>query len=83
MGMEQRQLLLAVDPILGIVDVEHDPPRDLVEAVAEEVDHGGHHPLERGRPRQVLEPAHRRLRAQVISGLRQSTDGHLEGWIGT
>ena len=80
--MEQRQLLLAVNPILGVVDVEHDPPRHLSEAVAEQVDHRRHHPLERGRPGQVLEPAHRRLRAQVLSALGQPADRHLEGRIG-
>ena len=34
-GMEQRQLLLAMLPVLGVVDVEHDPARHLREAVAE------------------------------------------------
>ncbi len=82
MGMEQRQLLAAVNPILGIVDVEHDPPRHLVEAVAEQLDHRRHHPLERDRSGQVLEPAHGRLRAQVGAALGQPADRHLEGRIG-
>ena len=47
-GMEQRQLLAAVDAILGVVDVEHDAARHLGEAVAEQLDHRRHHPLERG-----------------------------------
>ena len=58
MGVEQRELLVAVDPVLGIVDVEHDPLRHLVEAVAEQLDHRRHHALERPRAGQVLEPAH-------------------------
>ena len=45
-GMEQRQLLLAVNPVLGVVDVEHDPVRHLLEAVAEQPHHGSHHALE-------------------------------------
>ena len=82
MGMEQRQLLAAVNPIFGIVDVEHDPPRHVVEAVAEQLDHRRHHPLQRDRSGQVLEPAHGRLGAQVGAALRQPADGHLEGRIG-
>jgi hypothetical protein len=35
MGVEQRELLAAVNPILGIVDIEHDPLRQLSEAVAD------------------------------------------------
>src|SRR5215211_7102426 len=38
-GVEQRQLLAAVNPVLGVVDVEHDAPGDLFEAVAEHLDH--------------------------------------------
>ena len=64
-------------------DVEQDPPRHLVEAVAEHVDHRRHHPLERGLGRQVLQPAHRRLRAQLGAGLGQAADRHLEGRIVT
>ncbi len=82
MGVEQRQLLAAVDPVLGIVDVEHDAPRHLGEAVAEQLDHRRHHPLERDRPGQVLEPAHGRLGAQLGAALGQPADRHLEGRIG-
>ena len=82
MGMEQGQLLAAVNPILRIVDVEHDPARHLREAVAEQVHHRGHHPLERGGGGQVLQPAHRRLRAQIRAALGQPADRHLEGRVG-
>ena len=81
-SMEQRELLAAVDPVLGVVDVEHDAAGHGVEAVAEQLDHGGHHALERGRPGQVLEPAHGRLRAQLRAALGQPADRHLEGRIG-
>jgi len=62
-GMEEGQLLATVNGIAGVVDVQHDPSRHLLEAVAEQLDHGGHHALERGRAGQVLQPAHGRLRA--------------------
>jgi hypothetical protein len=71
-----------VNPIFGIVDVEHEPPRHVVEAVAEQLDHGGHHALQRDRAGQVLEPAHGRLRAQVGVAFGQPADRHLEGRVG-
>jgi hypothetical protein len=43
---------------------------------------GRHHPLERDRARQVLEPAHRRLRAEIGAALRQPADRQLEGRVG-
>jgi hypothetical protein len=76
--VEERELLAAVDPVLGVVDVEHDPPRHLLEAVAEQLDHRRHHPLERGDRGQVLEPRHGRLRAQVRPALGWPAKGHLE-----
>jgi hypothetical protein len=44
-GVEQRQLLAAVNPVLGVVDVEHDAAGDLFEAVAEHLHHRPHHAL--------------------------------------
>ena len=81
-GVEQRQLLAAVNPVLGVVDVEQDAARHLVEAVAEQLDHRRHHALERGRAGQVLQPADGRLRAQIGAALGQPPDRHLEGRIG-
>jgi hypothetical protein len=49
MGAEQRELLAAVNPALGVVDVEHDAPRHLFEAAAEHPNHRRRHALERGR----------------------------------
>ena len=80
--IKERQLLAAVNPVLGVVDVEQDAPGYLLEAVAEQLDHRRHHAFERGRARQVLEPADRRLRAQIFTAFRQSSDCHLEGRIG-
>jgi hypothetical protein len=52
---------MTMDLILGVINVEHDPAWHLREAVAKQLDHGRHHPLERSRTGQVLEPAHGRL----------------------
>ena len=71
-----------MDPVCGIVDVENEVPRYVLEAVAEQLDHRRHHPLEGGRAGQVLEPAHGRLRAQLSAALGQPADRHLEGRIG-
>ena len=60
-GVEQRELLTAVNPVLGVVDVEQDALGDLFEAVAEQLDHRRHHALERDRAGQVLKPRHGRL----------------------
>jgi hypothetical protein len=77
-GVEERELLLAVRRIAGVIDVEHEPPRHVGEAVAEQLNHRRHHPLEGGWTRQVLQPAHGRLRAQVLAALGQPADRHLE-----
>jgi len=71
-GVEERELLAAVDPVLGVVDIEHDAPGDLFEAVAEHFDHRGHHAFQRDGAGQVLQPADGRLRAQIapLSGSR-------------
>jgi len=81
MRVEQGELLLAVGPVLGVVDVEHDATGHGIEAVAEQLNHGRHHPLERDRAGQVLKPRHGRLRAEIGSALGQATDRHLEGGI--
>jgi hypothetical protein len=39
-------LLAAVNPVLGVVDVEQDAPRHRREAVAEQLDACRHHALE-------------------------------------
>ncbi len=47
MGVEQRQLLAAVDGITGIVDVEDDTVGNTVEAFAEQIDHRQSHARQR------------------------------------
>jgi len=78
MRMEQRQLLTAVHPIERVVDVEQNAARHLLETVAEEVDHRIHHADERGLCRQVLEAAHRGLRAEFGPRIGQTAHRHLE-----
>ena len=46
-GVEERELLAAVDPVLGVVDIEHDAPGDLFYAVAEHFEHRRHHAFQR------------------------------------
>jgi hypothetical protein len=67
-----------MNPVLGVVDVEHDAPGGLPEAVAEHFDHRRHHALERNRTRQVFQSADGRLRAQIGAALGQPPDRHLE-----
>ena len=83
MGVEQGELLMAMNAIQGVVDIEDDPPRDNREAVAVELDHGVHHARKRDPVGQVLETAHGRLRAEVSAAFGQPADRHLESRIGT
>jgi len=83
MRMEQGQLLIAVHPVERIVDVEEDASWHLGEAVAEQLDHRIRHADERGLCRQVLQPRHGRLRAELGACLRQPTHRHLEGRVVT
>jgi hypothetical protein len=48
-GVEEGELLTAVRRVAGVVDVEHDPVRHPLEAVAEQLHHRRHHALEGGR----------------------------------
>ena len=82
MGVEQRELLMAVHDIAGVVDVERDG-RGLAFV--------GGHPLidERiGQPdrvfqrRRVLQPRQRRLRTQIAARVGQPPAGELESRIG-
>ena len=64
-GVEQAQLLAAMHGVEGVVDVQHDAARNLVEAVAIMIDHGAAHMQQGTQVRQVLETRDGRLRAQV------------------
>ena len=76
-GVEQPQLLAAVHRVEGVVDVEHDPLRDLGEGGAVEPDHPPRHPQPHAPVGQVLQSAHGGLRAEVALA-RQPLERHLE-----
>ena len=77
-GVEQRQLLVAVHRVAGIVDVERDRRRRDREGAAEDVDQRRRQaPHLAGRQR-VLQPAHGGLRTQIACALRRPADGQLE-----
>ena len=60
-GVEQPQLLAAVDRVERVVDVERDPFGNFGERPAVKVDHRATHPHEGANVRQVLQPRDRRL----------------------
>ncbi len=69
-GVEQRQLLVAVKPVAGVVDVERDRRWRGREGAAEDVDQGGRHARYLAARRRVLQPAHGGLGTQVVPGRR-------------
>ena len=79
-GVEQAQLLAAMDGIEGVVDVECDAAWHLAEAVAVETDHGLAHAQQLARPQQVLEARDGWLRTQLGS-IWQATEGELESRV--
>ena len=81
-GIEQRQLLVAVNDVDRVVDVEHDRLGRRGVAGAVEIDHHPAEPDEVAQSRRVLPARHGRLRAQVRPALRQPPAGELEGRIG-
>jgi hypothetical protein len=50
-SVEQPQLLLPMDNVERVVDIEHDAPRDMPEAIAIELDHGPAHMQQGSCPR--------------------------------
>ena len=74
MGVEQRQLLAAVDRVAGVVDIEHDRRRRGREGAAEDVDQGRGHTRHLDAGRRVLQPAHGGLGTQVAAALRRPAD---------
>ncbi len=77
MGVEQAELLAAMNSVERVVDIEHDPTRHLAEAFAVMVDHDAAHAQQGARVGMVLQARDRRLRAQV-GMLRQAIHGELE-----
>ena len=83
MGVEQRQLLAAVDGVAGIVDVEDDTVGNKARAFAEQIDHRQPHAPQLAPRRRVLEARQGRLAHQIIARLGQAPTGQLERRIET
>jgi len=83
MGVEQRQLLAAVDGIIGIIDIKHDALRHGLEAGAKQIDHRQPHAPQFAPRRRILEARQGRLAHQIIARLGQASAGQLEGRIKT
>jgi hypothetical protein len=80
--VEQRQLLLAVHRIVGVVDVEHDARRRPGEAPAVEIDLAEPNPHQRPPAGEVLQPRQCRLAHQVGASLGASAHRDLQRGIG-
>jgi hypothetical protein len=82
MGVEQRKLLMAVHDIGGVIGVQRDGDRRAWVAGAVGVDHRVGHAHHLTQARRILPTRHRRLRAQIITGIRQTPAGQLEAGVG-
>ena len=71
MGVEQPQLLAAMDRVERVVDVERDAFGNRGKRLAIEIDHGAAHAQQDASVRQILQPRDRRLRAQFAIRRRQ------------
>lgn len=76
-GVEEAELLPAMDGVEGVVDVKRDAARHLAEARAVERHHGAGHVEQLTPPRGVLQARQRRLRAERGS-VGQAPAGQLE-----
>ena len=81
MGVEQAQLLAAMDRVEGVVDIQRDPLRHLAERAAVDIDQSPAQAQQRPRIRQVLQPRDGRLRTQVPVR-RHAFERQLEQRIG-
>jgi hypothetical protein len=79
-GVEEPQLPLPMDSVERAVDIEHDAPRYMPEAVAVELDHGPAHTQQGSCPRQVLRARDGRLRAERVTA-GQLVQRQLEGRV--
>jgi hypothetical protein len=71
-GVEQRQLLLAVHHVVGVVDVEHDRGRRTGVAAAEQIDEAGADAVQRPGVGEVLQARDGRLALDAAAGLRRT-----------
>jgi hypothetical protein len=78
MRVEQRQLSMPVHPVERVVDIQHDRRRRPRPTRAKQIDHGRHHACDFDLRWRVLQPRHRRLRAQRRPALRKPPHRQLE-----
>ncbi len=81
MGIEQRELLSAMDPVGVIVDIEHDARRHRIEAVTERINQRQSHTRQLTPRWQVLQPRQGWLAHQIGARLGVPSASHLEGRI--
>ncbi len=82
MSVEQRELLMAVDDIAGIIDVERDGCRLARVAIHPCVDQNVGQSDHVAQARGILQPRQRRLGTQIAARVRQPSAGQLECGIG-
>ena len=82
MRVEQRELLLAMHDVEGVVDVQRHLARRAGVAGAVDVDHGVAHGRHFAPRRRVLPARHGRLGAQILAAVGQPPAGQLERGIG-
>ena len=81
MGVEQRELLMAVHRVAGIVDVKRNRGRRAPIAFTERIHQRRHQSGDLDLRRRILQPRHGGLRAQGITTLRRMAYRHLEDRI--
>ena len=82
MSVEQRELLMAMDDIAGVVNVERDGCGLARIAIHPCVDQSVGQADHVAQARRILQPRQRRLGTQIPARIRQATAGELERWIG-
>ena len=82
MSVEQRELLMAVDDIAGVVNIECDRCRLARVAIHPCVDQGVGQPDHVAQARSILQARQRRLGTQIATAVRQPSAGQLECRIG-
>lgn len=78
MSVEQRELLMAVDDIAGIIDVERDGCRLVGVAIHPCVDQNVGQSDHVAQARRILQARQRRLGTQIATAVRQPSAGQLE-----
>ena len=80
-GIEQRQLLIAMGPVGRVVDIEHNVARSRPEAGAEQINQLEPHSGQIAPGRGVLQPRQGRLGSKSGATVRKALASDLEGWV--